>query len=388
MMTDTTRTQALGEMMGDETLGRFGHHPDPAIDFEVEVEELIGMAYNRRVRFDPEPDLDARVERAMRFVVGGDPGAVAAKHELRKIDAELRRPSPAPDEGGEDVSEARIRELIAEADGAIPHADEDVRFWMDTVTALTELLARRRSGFAAGREAAWLIERLPVGKEDQPPMWWRTDASSVRMLDATNPAEWTRNASEAVRFSRREDAARVACALNCWATNIVETEHVFIGGISALGETVEAPAMYVSHNTLKLLERDPEARDAAISPYKAGPLDQPLYSAAALAALQGRVDQVERENKVLRAEIGGSNANAAIADWRELTTRAEAAEARAEALQAEIDKYAEALDWYGKMAADCRKISRDGEIARQALDRDGGSRARALSNAEGAGDVR
>lgn len=73
-----------------EKLGRFDHHPDPAIDFEVEVEELIGMAYNRRVGFDPEPDLDRRVERAMQFSVGGVPSCVSAKAELRKIDVELR----------------------------------------------------------------------------------------------------------------------------------------------------------------------------------------------------------------------------------------------------------------------------------------------------------
>lgn len=73
-----------------EKLGRFDHHPDPAIDFEVEVEELIAMAINRRTGFDPEPELDARVERAMGFRVGGVPSCVAAKAELRKIDDELR----------------------------------------------------------------------------------------------------------------------------------------------------------------------------------------------------------------------------------------------------------------------------------------------------------
>jgi hypothetical protein len=74
----------------DGDLGRFGHHPDPAIDFEVEVEELEGMAYNRRVGFDPEPTLDARVEKAMGFVVGGDPGAIAAKAVLRDLEKSLK----------------------------------------------------------------------------------------------------------------------------------------------------------------------------------------------------------------------------------------------------------------------------------------------------------
>lgn len=68
----------------------FGHHPDPAIDFCVEVEELIGMACNRRIGFDREPTLDGRVERAMMFRVGGDIGAIDAKATLREIERELR----------------------------------------------------------------------------------------------------------------------------------------------------------------------------------------------------------------------------------------------------------------------------------------------------------
>lgn len=71
----------------------FGHHPDPAIDFCVEVEEIEAMACNRRIGFDPEPDLDRRIERAMMFTVGGDAGAVQAKHSLQTI-AHAIRPQP------------------------------------------------------------------------------------------------------------------------------------------------------------------------------------------------------------------------------------------------------------------------------------------------------
>jgi len=63
----------------------FGHHPDPTIDFCVEVEEIQAMAQNRKVGFDAEPDLEHRIERAMQFRVGGDVGAVAAKQTLREI---------------------------------------------------------------------------------------------------------------------------------------------------------------------------------------------------------------------------------------------------------------------------------------------------------------
>jgi len=68
-------------------LGRFNHHPDPAIDFCIEVEALEGMAYNRRVGFDVEPTLEGRLSRAFEFRVGGDPIAVQAKQRLREIEA-------------------------------------------------------------------------------------------------------------------------------------------------------------------------------------------------------------------------------------------------------------------------------------------------------------
>ena len=44
---------------------------------------------------------------------------------------------------------------------------------------------------------------------------------------------------------------------------------------------------------------------------------------------------------------------------------------------AENERLREALGWYEKQANDCRKITREGDGARYALDRDGGERARA-----------
>lgn len=65
-------------------LARFDHHPDPAIDFCIEVEELEGMAYDRSVGM-PAPDFESRVEKALDFRVGGDQWAVAAKAALRTL---------------------------------------------------------------------------------------------------------------------------------------------------------------------------------------------------------------------------------------------------------------------------------------------------------------
>jgi hypothetical protein len=72
-------------------LARFGHHPDPAIDFCVEVEELESIAEKARLGlagFGHEEDragFDARVEKALDFRVGGDEQAVAAKGVLRQL---------------------------------------------------------------------------------------------------------------------------------------------------------------------------------------------------------------------------------------------------------------------------------------------------------------
>ena len=42
---------------------------------------------------------------------------------------------------------------------------------------------------------------------------------------------------------------------------------------------------------------------------------------------------------------------------------------------AEVARLREALGWYARMVADCRKVTSEGDTARQSLDRDGGSRA-------------
>lgn len=48
-----------------------------------------------------------------------------------------------------------------------------------------------------------------------------------------------------------------------------------------------------------------------------------------------------------------------------------------EKLEADNARLREALGWYEKQVNDCRKITREGDDARYALDRDGGERARA-----------
>lgn len=85
----------------EEPLGRFGHHPDPAIDFEYEVEQIEsivadlekGMRQGERVPLK-------RIELAMAFRVGGDPSAVAAKATLRELRKRASALSGDAGEGG------------------------------------------------------------------------------------------------------------------------------------------------------------------------------------------------------------------------------------------------------------------------------------------------
>jgi hypothetical protein len=53
---------------------------------------------------------------------------------------------------------------------------------------------------------------------------------------------------------------------------------------------------------------------------------------------------------------------------------------RTDISQARIAELEAALEWYAAHVADCRKLGRDGDVARGKLDRDGGSKARAALN--------
>jgi hypothetical protein len=99
--------------MMETTLGRFGHHPDPANDFCVEVEEIQSIAEDRKIGFANPDDasLEGRIFRAMQFNVGGDEIAVKAKALLREIDA---RVNTRPLTGGvTEVTDAMIEAGVA-----------------------------------------------------------------------------------------------------------------------------------------------------------------------------------------------------------------------------------------------------------------------------------
>lgn len=79
---------SLKEASNVKTLGRFGHHPDPALDFCVEVEEIQGLVYDVKIGMAKRKDVEDRIFRAMMFNPGLSP-AVDAKRALRMAEAEL-----------------------------------------------------------------------------------------------------------------------------------------------------------------------------------------------------------------------------------------------------------------------------------------------------------
>lgn len=76
-------------------LGRFGHHPDPAIDFCVEVDAIEGMVYDVEVALADKAAVSERIANALAFTVGGDASAINAKTSLRKLETRLSRTKQA-----------------------------------------------------------------------------------------------------------------------------------------------------------------------------------------------------------------------------------------------------------------------------------------------------
>lgn len=71
--------------------GRFGHNPNPAIDFCVEVDEIEAIAFNieKGISGENKSEFFNRLFKALQFRVGGDEGAIKAKERLRALQNKL-----------------------------------------------------------------------------------------------------------------------------------------------------------------------------------------------------------------------------------------------------------------------------------------------------------
>lgn len=103
---------------------------------------------------------------------------------------------------------------------------------------------------------------------------------------------------------------------------------------------------------------------------KARPTYDELAAAARIEADAATIARLEGE----RDDFADQVANLLPAVNREAVQQRQ----RAEAAEAKLARAVEGLRWYEQQATDCRKITREGDTARQALDKDGGNRARAI----------
>lgn len=142
-------------------LGRFRHHPNPAIDFCIEVETLQSRLFDAKGSLskpgtEPETVVSvlADIQKAMDFRVGGDEGAVNAKRLLRELEADAlaaiaRHLAPV-----DDLAEVeKVRDWLdkcAEHGGA--------RAYRNAADTITALLARISALTAAAAEKQKLAE--------------------------------------------------------------------------------------------------------------------------------------------------------------------------------------------------------------------------------------
>lgn len=70
-------------------LGRFDHHPDPAVDYCVEVDALEGMAYDVGVGLASREEFEARIFRASMFRPMIDANALDARRALLALEDKM-----------------------------------------------------------------------------------------------------------------------------------------------------------------------------------------------------------------------------------------------------------------------------------------------------------
>lgn len=128
--------------MAEDKLGRFGHHPDPAIDFEVEVQSLEARLLDLRAGSASETisSVHRAIEEAMTFRVGGDPSAVRANDLLRTLEKTakelLQEKTPVSTPSPEDGLSANAKRLLARVRAGRWYAFDDPR----TPDAMDELM--------------------------------------------------------------------------------------------------------------------------------------------------------------------------------------------------------------------------------------------------------
>lgn len=175
-------------MESTEKLGRFGHHPDPATDFSVEVEVLEGEWLNTRIGFlNGTPTVDElrrRTERAMEFRVGGDPIAISAKAHLRRLVAELEK-QMAANAAQADPRDAVIQSLQQELNAVKARYDAILAALADNRQSYVEQIGRfhETTRYVVEKLQSAIAEIKPLEPGELRSKVNRTGAVAMAVLD-------------------------------------------------------------------------------------------------------------------------------------------------------------------------------------------------------------
>jgi len=69
--------------------GRFDHHPDPAIDYLIEVDAIAGLVEDVRAGIQERRPVEDRIFKASMFRVGADVRCVEARRKLLELESEV-----------------------------------------------------------------------------------------------------------------------------------------------------------------------------------------------------------------------------------------------------------------------------------------------------------
>jgi hypothetical protein len=121
-----------------QPVARFGHHPDPVIDFCVEVEALEAEHADRKAGLPSTMDMEARIFRAMTFRAGVVKEALDAKAALRRLDAVYATaPEPQPVAQDADALYDRVKQVLLFHRLSNMVCDDDHEDHLPLVDALT-----------------------------------------------------------------------------------------------------------------------------------------------------------------------------------------------------------------------------------------------------------
>jgi hypothetical protein len=144
-----------------DDLGRFGHHPDPVTDYEVEVDAIVGMEADVKAGLEKREHLASRVNCALGFRVGGVESAISARKVLNEVAERLATPPSA--------EAAEAPEMCAHTEGlaASPSPPSEPTVLTDEAVDAAAAVLADRAGFP------WAIQ-------DEEVRWvWRNDAKNA-----------------------------------------------------------------------------------------------------------------------------------------------------------------------------------------------------------------